>query len=163
MTGQGLCKEERLHSMRRIKNLFGCGESGFVYPYRYLWTVYESGPEQLPLGHSGAVAAGTGPRAKSGRSRRMEFEAPRPVSVGSGVSMMVSVPKRHHKRANKRNLLRRRTKEALRLNKDEINIVAADLGRMVDIALVVATKDMFDYKTAENGVRKILATIGKAV
>ena len=164
MTGQGLCKEERLHSLRRIRNLFGCGESGFVYPYRYLWTVYESGSEQLPLGYSGETAPETRTRVKARRSsRRAEIEAPRPVSVESGVSMMVSVPKKHHKRANKRNLLRRRTKEALRLNKDGINIVAASHGRVVDIALVVATKDIFDYKTAENGVRKILATIGKAV
>ena len=123
MTGQGLCKDERLHSLRRIRNLFGFGESGFVYPYRYTWTVYESGPQQLPLGSGGRIEpkseprAKSGTRAKSGRSaRRVAAESPSPVSVESGVSMMVSVPKKHHKRANKRNLLRRRTKEALRLD-----------------------------------------------
>lgn len=159
MTEQGLCKEERLHSLRRIGNLFACGESGFAYPYRYIWTVYEPGSERLPAGCRVDPAGGSAGR-KRGRGSAPQ---PRPVDVECGVSVMVTVPKRNHKRANKRNLLRRRTKEALRLNKAELSHSAAARGKAVDIAFIVAVKDLFDYKTAEHGVRKILETIGKAL
>ena len=75
------------------------------------------------------------------------------------VEVLVSVPKRNHKRANKRNLLRRRTKEAYRLNKQALHQAAQDKGVALDIALVYSTKEELPFKTIENGVRKVLAEI----
>ena len=73
--------------------------------------------------------------------------------------VMFSVPKKNHKRANVRNLLRRRTKEAYRLNKSLLH----DCGKLasVDMALIYSSKEVVDYKTIANAVRKILSTIAE--
>lgn len=72
------------------------------------------------------------------------------------VEVLFSVPKKFHKRANKRNLLRRRTKEAYRLQKQILhNGKAAD----IDLALIYSSKEILPYKTIRNAVRRILDTI----
>ena len=55
-------------------------------------------------------------------------------STSPTVEVLFSVPKRNHKRANKRNLLRRRTKEAYRLNKSSLWSVTTERGVAVDMA-----------------------------
>jgi ribonuclease P protein component len=75
------------------------------------------------------------------------------------VEVLFSVPKKNHKRANVRNLLRRRTKEAYRLNKGELTRFANEKGVELDIALIYSTKDLLPYKTIENALRRILADI----
>ena len=72
-------RAERLRTLGAIRRLFESGESGFVYPFRYVWFAEADD--------------------------RMSAE------------VLFSVPKKFHKRANRRNLLRRRAKEAYRLNK----------------------------------------------
>ena len=63
-----------------------------------------------------------------------------------------------HKRANKRNLLRRRTKEAYRLQK-----LLLHNGRPVnlDLALIYSSKEELSYKTISNAVRRILETVAE--
>lgn len=80
-------------------------------------------------------------------------------STSPSIEVLFSVPKRYHKRANKRNLLRRRTKEAYRLNKGELTRFANERGIELDIALIYSTKDLLPYKTIENALRRILADI----
>ena len=77
-------------------------------------------------------------------------------STSPTVEVLFSVPKRNHKRANKRNLLRRRTKEAYRLNKSSLWSVATERGVAVDMALVYSSKEVLPYKTIENAVRRII-------
>ena len=93
MTDRSLPRQERLRSFGAIRRLFESGESGFVYPLRYVWIAEADG---IP-----------------------------------SVEVLFSVPKKFQKRANKRNLQRRRMKEAYRLNKEifdrEGNPVALDL------------------------------------
>lgn len=71
--------------------------------------------------------------------------------------VLFSVPKKFHKRANKRNLLRRRTKEAYRLHK---TLLAAP-GRPcdMDLALIYSSKEVLPYRQIESAVRKILSAI----
>ena len=76
---RSLPRTERLRSLGAVRRLFESGESGFVFPFRYVWFAEAD-------------------------------------SVPS-VEVLFSVPKKFHKRANRRNLLRRRTKEAYRLQK----------------------------------------------
>ncbi len=80
-----------------VRRMFESGESGFVYPFRYVWFAEADD--------------------------RMSAE------------VLFSVPKKFHKRANRRNLLRRRAKEAYRLNK---GLLLAEGGKTaaVDVALI---------------------------
>lgn len=80
-------------------------------------------------------------------------------STTPNVEALFSVPKRYHKRANKRNTLRRRTKEAYRLNKEALYEAVSKSGRSLDIAFVYSTKDILPYKTIEHAIRRILAEV----
>ena len=81
------------------------------------------------------------------------------VAVGRGIEVMFSVPKKFHKRANKRNLLKRRTREAYRLNREELCERISQAGVEVNLAFIYSTKEVHSYKTVENAVQKILAQV----
>ena len=108
-----LPRAERLRTLGAIRRLFESGESGFVYPFRYVWFAEADD--------------------------RMSAE------------VLFSVPKKFHKRANRRNLLRRRAKEAYRLNK---RLLLAE-------ALIYSSKEIVPYKTVENALRRILQQIAE--
>ncbi|MEG0499035.1 MAG: ribonuclease P protein component [Alistipes sp.] len=112
---------ERLRTLGAIRRMFDNGQSGFIYPFRYVW--YAETDE-----------------------------------VGS-VEVLFSVPKKFHKRANKRNLLRRRTKEAYRLRKQQLYNAAGSAN--IDLGLIYSTKEVLPYKTIENALRKILEQIAE--
>ena len=82
-------------------------------------------------------------------------------STTPSVEVLFSVPKRNHKRANKRNTLKRRMREAYRLNNDALHAAIEEHGKEVDIAFVYSTKDLLPYKTIEHAVRKILADVSQ--
>ncbi len=71
--------------------------------------------------------------------------------------LLFSTPKKFHKRANRRNLIRRRMREAYRLN-SHILAQPRKTGRL-EIALIYSTKELLDYKTIENAVKRILEKI----
>lgn len=132
MTTQTLTRAERLRSLKVIRRLFEEGRSGFVYPFRYIWLVDECAEGEAGVETSGNATSG-------------------------GVEVLFSVPKRFLKRANKRNLVRRRAKESYRLGKSAL--IAAAGSRKVRIALVYSTKKIHSYKTINNGVERILGEI----
>ena len=72
--------------------------------------------------------------------------------------VLFSVPKRMHKRAVRRNLLRRRAKEAYRLNKHILHAACAE-GRTLHLALVYSSKDIAAYKTVDHAIGKILQEV----
>ena len=74
--------------------------------------------------------------------------------------VLFSVPKKFHKRANRRNLLRRRAKEAYRLNKGLL-LVEGGKTAAVDVALIYSSKEIVPYKTVENALRRILQQIAE--
>jgi ribonuclease P protein component len=76
-----------------------------------------------------------------------------------GLEVMFSVPKKFHKRANKRNLLKRRMREAFRLNCQALREKAIEQGVALDMALVLSTKDVVSYKTIEYAVKRILEQV----
>ena len=82
-------------------------------------------------------------------------------STTPSVEVLFSVPKRNHKRANRRNTLKRRMREAYRLNNDALHTAIEEHGKEVDIAFVYSTKDLLPYKTIEHAVRKILADVSQ--
>ena len=74
------------------------------------------------------------------------------------VEVLFTVPKKFHKRANRRNLLRRRTKEAYRLQKQ---IVRNGATVNLDLALIYSSKEVLPYKVIANAVRKILEHVAE--
>lgn len=76
-------------------------------------------------------------------------------------SVLFSTPKKFHKRANKRNLLRRRMREAYRHNKS----ILAESGKAgtVEIALIYSTKEIHGYKTIENALKRVLKHVAEGL
>ena len=72
--------------------------------------------------------------------------------------ILFSTPKKFLKRANKRNVVRRRMREAYRLNKA---ILSAGEPRHLQVALIYSTKEVLDYKTIENATKRILDNLCK--
>ena len=119
MTDRSLSRHERLRTLGAIRRLFTEGETGFVFPFRYVWY----------------AEADTEP----------------------SVEVLFSPPKKFHKRANKRNLVRRRTKEAYRLQKQVLTLHVGE--RNVDLALIYSSAEVLSSKRIEHAVRRILETI----
>jgi ribonuclease P protein component len=71
------------------------------------------------------------------------------------------VPKRNHKRANKRNLLKRRMREAYRLNDKDIKAALDSRGTDLDIAFVYSSKELLSYKTIAHAITKILSEVAE--
>lgn len=75
----------------------------------------------------------------------------------ASAEVLFSTPKKFLKRANKRNTIRRRMREAYRLNKG----ILLDCGKQfeADIALIYSSKEILDYRTIENATKRILQNI----
>ena len=76
----------------------------------------------------------------------------------TSAEILFSTPKKFLKRANKRNKIRRRMREAYRLNK---SLLANGEPRLLQVALIYSSKEMLDYKTIENATKRILENLCK--
>lgn len=79
------------------------------------------------------------------------------TDVVPSVEVLFSVPKKFHKRANKRNLLRRRTKEACRLGKQ--TLARAECTANIDLALIYSSKEVLSYRKIDHALQRILEQI----
>ena len=116
-----LTKPERLCSYGAIRRLFKEGQSGFVYPFRYMFYVEDAAQPEAAI--------------------------------------LFSTPKKFHKRANNRNLLKRRTREAYRLNREALSQAVAERDVTLDIAFVYSTKECHSHKTITNALQRILEQV----
>ena len=129
MSDYTLPRSERIRSLKAIRRLFSEGRGGFVYPIRYM--------------------------ALSSDSAQSEESKPEE----RGVEVLFSVPKKFHKRANKRNLLKRRMREAYRLNRQLLVEKLGTQAKELDLALIYSAKELHSYKTIENVIRKVLEQV----
>lgn len=129
-----LRKAERLCGKKDISRLFSEGKWGVCGHLRYCWTQREAAEE--------------GSDEDSGESLCRE---------GLPNRMLVSVSKKFFKRAVKRNLLKRRMREAYRLQK---GLLGCD---GVDFLLAWSSKEVGDWPTVRDEVATALARIDKAV
>lgn len=84
---------------------------------------------------------------------RSEAEAP--------VSILVSVPKRHFKRAVKRNRVKRQIREAYRLNKHILLDALADKPYGIILAFIWLDKELHTTEELEGKVRNLLGRIAE--
>ncbi len=82
-------------------------------------------------------------------------------STSPNVEVLFSVPKRNHKRANKRNLLKRRMREAYRLNNSELKSLCRSRGVAFDIAFIYSSKEVLPSNTIAHAITKILAEVAE--
>lgn len=137
-----LPRSERLRSLGAVRRLFTEGEGGFVYPFRYMYHVTRPDAAGGPLLEGDAEA----------------HETKRTQPSGS-VEVLFSVPKRFHKRANRRNLLKRRTREAYRLGREALRTTVREKGVDIDVALVYSVKECQSYRSIDHAVQRILERI----
>ncbi len=66
--------------------------------------------------------------------------------------MAVSVPKRLFKKAVDRNLLKRRIREAYRLNKKQLDGLVLPAGHTLHLLIQYQRKEMMDFHSIESGL-----------
>ena len=73
-------------------------------------------------------------------------------------AIMVSVPKRHFKRAVKRNLLKRRIRESYRLNK---GMLVAPEGCKANVLFIYVAKEVLEFNYIERKLKDILEKLSQ--
>jgi len=83
----------------------------------------------------------------------------RPLEEGeqAGVAILVVVAKKYHKRANKRNRIKRLIRETYRLNKYALQTLATERGLRIHLGLLSVAKELPNYSEVERGMLKALA------
>lgn len=79
------------------------------------------------------------------------------------VSMFVSIPKKRFKRAVKRNLIRRRIKEAYRKNKHILTDTLQNQETALDMAILYLDREILDYQTLEKKLKDLLQKLKEKV
>lgn len=180
---QTLSRAERLRTIGVIRRLFSEGESRFVYPFRVVWLPDDNpvnpevpeiaeasevvgvseitdAPQAAEISETAEAAGVSGTVATVAVSRatvaasQATAPASRATATAPQLRVLFSVPKKFHKRANRRNLIRRRTKEAYRLQKSALH-----LHRPYNIALVYTSREVENYDRIAHAVRKIIALL----
>lgn len=75
--------------------------------------------------------------------------------------MAVSVPKRLFKKAVDRNLIKRRIREAFRLNKPDLYTLLQQKKLKLDLVIQYQSKEIQEYKRIEDGLIKGLLELEK--
>lgn len=119
-------RNERLKSRKLISRIFKEGQSYVAYPLRVVW---------LPVDAEGQLATGFG---------------------DTPAQLAISVPKRSFKTAVARNLLKRRIREAYRLNKNAWYEKLGAGNLHLALMLVYVAKEELPYADIENGIKKMV-------
>ena len=146
-----LPRAERLRSLKAIRRMFDEGHSGFVYPFRYVSLVERADAKRADAEREDAESPDV---EMTATVETIDAELRR-------VEVMFSVPKKFHKRANRRNLLKRRAREAYRLHREPLRERLQQQGATLRVALIYSTKECHTYKTISYAVQRILEQISQ--
>ena len=134
-----LRKEERLCSKKLIDTLFGTGGSHAMtaYPLKAVYRLIDS---------------------------KTETSVSKETVMESKVQVLVSVPKKHFKRAVKRNRVKRQVREAYRKHKSYVTLRVNELAdKQLLIAFIWLSNELIDSVTIEQRVSNLLQRIGERV
>ena len=131
-------KRDKLRHRSLVEGLFAGGKSLFEYPLRAQWRYLTADRLQENFKHG----------------------LPRDIAP---LQMMVTVPKKKRRRAVDRVLMRRRIREAFRLNRSELRQFASSLpeGGSVQVAFIYLHDKNADYKDVEKAMIKLLDLLRK--
>lgn len=129
----GFPKKERLHHRTLVEGLFQEGESFYEFPFRVTWRVLAQQDLQKLFRHG------------------------IPDGIGR-LQVMVVIPKKKRKRAVDRVLLRRRIREAYRLNRLEFRKAVENTPGVatLSLGLVYIHDKILDYSYIDGKVKQVL-------
>ena len=134
-----LRKGERLCSKKLIDTLFGTGGSHAMtaYPLKAVYRLIDC---------------------------KSETSVSKEAIVESNVQVLVSVPKKHFKRAVKRNRVKRQVREAYRKHKSYVTLRVNELtDKQLLIAFIWLSNELMDSVTIEQRVCNLLQRIGERI
>ncbi len=134
-----LRKEERLCSKKLIDTLFGTGGSHAMtaFPLKAVYRLIDN---------------------------KIETSVSKEAIVESNVQVLVSVPKKHFKRAVKRNRVKRQVREAYRKHKSFVTLrVNEQTDKQLLIAFIWLSNELMDSVTIEQRVSNLLQRIGERI
>jgi ribonuclease P protein component len=83
--------------------------------------------------------------------------------MASPAQVLMSVSKKRFKRANRRNLVRRKMKEAYRIHKDELYNVLNTNGQKIVFALIYLPYEIITYDEIETGIKKVIKNFNQVL
>lgn len=134
-----LRKGERLCSKKLIDTLFGTGGSHAMtaFPLKAVYRLIDN---------------------------KTETSVSKEAIVESNVQVLVSVPKKHFKRAVKRNRVKRQVREAYRKHKSFVTLrVNEQTDKQLLIAFIWLSNELMDSVTIEQRVCNLLQRIGERI
>ena len=85
------------------------------------------------------------------------------TNVHSGIKVVIAVPKKNFKKAVDRNYIRRRIKEAYRLNKSALLSLVSSRDIGMSLAIIYVGKEKMGFKDAENKLNLVLARLQEEI
>ena len=136
----GMGKEEKLRLKTLVGGLFEKGTSLYDFPLRL--TYRAMGEEEL----------------------ENSFKCGAPAGIGE-VQMLITVPKKKRRRAVDRVLMRRRIREAYRLNRNSLKraVAASESVRTLGMAFIYIHGENTDFALIEKKMRRLLSKVEPAV
>jgi len=143
VVGNTLCRDERLRGERTISQLFDKGKTFFQAPYKVFWNKSQRQGQEVQI------------QRQEGQGQALPLQY--------SCRFAVSVPRRRFKRATKRNLLKRRTREAFRTNKQILNLNVTKREEQIHLILIYSIDKILPFIEIDEAVKKILQRISKRI